>query len=94
MSKPARTFMFNNEMYKVPDWVTDVRAYRQVFCALPPFFTRMTAAKCLGGLISISSLAHYDRRGEGPESSLVRGKTIYFRDTLVPDCRQFHQQLL
>lgn len=82
--KMSKTFVWDDEEHVIPDWVDDTKAYVHVFKALPRFFTRAQAAHLLSGIISVSTLSQVDRAGIGPETSVMRGKTVYYRDTFVP----------
>lgn len=52
--------------------------------SLPPIFTRQTAAKLLGGLISTGTLANLDCDGKGPPVKIRLGRKVaYERDTFI-----------
>lgn len=47
--------------------------------ALPPVFTRRTAAKLTGGLLAAGTLANLDCRGRGPSGTVRLGRKIAYR---------------
>jgi hypothetical protein len=51
--------------------------------ALPPFFTRQTAALLLGGLVSVGGLANLDCSGKGPPTFRLGKRIAYERASFV-----------
>lgn len=43
---------------------------------LPPIFTRQTASKVLGGLISSKTLSNLDSKGKGPRKKIKIGSKV------------------
>jgi len=63
--------------------VTGLR--QKLLQALPPFFTRQTAAKMLGGLISPGTLANLDSEGQGPPVKVKLGRKVAYERSAFVD---------
>lgn len=63
--------------------------YAELEGALPPFVTRVMAAKVLGGLIAPGTLANLDSEGRGPAGRILMGRKVaYPRAEFIAFVRQ------
>ncbi|HBW17475.1 MAG TPA: hypothetical protein DEF41_15475 [Desulfovibrio sp.] len=50
---------------------------------LPPVFTRKVAAKMLGGVLAIGTLANLDSQKKGPTRLRLKGRVAYEREAFL-----------
>ncbi len=51
--------------------------------ALPPVFTRKVAAKMLGGVLAVGTLANLDSQKKGPARLRLKGRVAYEREAFL-----------
>ncbi len=79
-------YNYQNENYNKNPYIQDTNSkpiLKDLEESLPAIFTRQTASKAIGGLISPKTLSNLDSLGEGPPKIKIGSKVGYEKTSFI-----------